>query len=304
MLAPNPKALKKGDQVNIVSTARKIEVHFVNKAIEILEGFGMVVVTGENILSASDQFAGTDTERIADLNAAICDPKCRAIICARGGYGTVRLLDNLDLAELKRDPKWIVGFSDVTALLNHVFNQTGIHGIHGTMPINYETVRVESLSSLKACLFGDHIDYKITSLNQHLNISGTAEGRMVGGNLSVIYSLLGSNSALTGIDQILFIEDLDEYLYHIDRMMMALKRSGLLTNIKGLVVGGMSGMHDNAIPFGKSAVEIIASHVADLNIPVCFGFESGHLDQNLAWIHGKKIRLTVNNGQPVSLIYL
>ncbi len=288
--------------MNIISTARKVEQSFISNSIEVLKGFGLEVVTGKNLFSESNQFAGSDAQRISDLNDAIANPKCRAIICARGGYGTVRLLDQMDLVGLQKDPKWIVGYSDVTALLNHVFTNTGIAGIHGTMPVNYASNKSQSLSTLKACLFGEEIEYN-TDWND-LNIPGSAEGHLIGGNLSVIYSLLGSNSALTGNDEILFLEDLDEYLYHIDRMMMALKRSGLLGRIKGLVVGGMSDMHDNDIPFGKTANEIIASHTSDLNIPVCFGFESGHTDQNLAWIHGKKIRLAVKNDQPVSLTYL
>lgn len=288
--------------MNIISTARKVESGFIDQAIDVLEGLGLVVVKGQNLFSEADQFAGTDAERSADLNAAIADPKCRAILCARGGYGSVRLLDQLDLDGLKQDPKWIVGYSDITALLNHVFNESGICGIHGTMPVNYAENTPASLETLKACLFGEPIQYN--SAWHELNNSGEAEGHLVGGNLSVIYSLLGSNSALNGKDQILFLEDLDEYLYHIDRILMALKRSGLLANIKGLVVGGMTDMHDNAIPFGKTAEEIILSHTSDLNIPICFGFESGHQNQNLAWIHGKKIRLTVNNGQPVSIVYM
>lgn len=295
----HPKALKKGATVHIVSTARKVGEAFITFATKTLTERGFQVKLGKNLFAANDQFAGTDEQRASDVNDAIADPNCRAILCARGGYGSVRTLELIDWNALENDPKWIVGYSDVTALLNHAFTEKNIAGIHGTMTINYKENTANALESLWKALEGKE---QFTSMHSHeLNIAGEAEGNLVGGNLSVMYSLLGSNSALKGKGQILFIEDLDEYLYHIDRMMMALKRSGLLSRLNGILVGSMTDMHDNPVPFRLTAYEIIHSHVKDLGIPVCFGFSSGHIDNNLAWVHGKKIRLTVKNDQPISL---
>lgn len=295
----HPKALKKGDTVHIVSTARKVDQGFISHASQILSARGFHVKLGKNLFAVCDQFAGTDEQRASDVNDAIADSNCRAILCARGGYGSVRIIELIDWNALQNNPKWIVGYSDVTALLNHAFVEKNIAGIHGTMTINYEENTPEALESLWKALEGEQ---QTTSIESHkLNIAGEAEGNLVGGNLSVIYSLLGSNSALNGKGQILFLEDLDEYLYHIDRIMMALKRSGLLSELSGILVGSMTDMHDNPVPFRLTAYEIVHSHVKDLRIPVCFGFSSGHIDNNLAWIHGKKIRLTVKNDQPISL---
>ncbi len=291
-----PSNLSPGDEIHIISTARFVEIAFIQNAIETLENQGFKVVTGKNLFEQDHQFAGTDAGRLADLNAAIRNPKCRAILCARGGYGTARIIDGMDLLSLKSDPKWIVGYSDITALHNHVYTQIGLESIHGTMPVNFSTNSFESIDSLTFILSGKEVSYKFP---QHqFNRSGEGVGEMVGGNLSVIYSLLGSTSSLNTDGKILFLEDLDEYLYHVDRMMLAMDRSGKLKNLAGLIIGGMSDMNDNTVPFGKSAEEIISERVAEYRFPVVFGFPAGHLPDNRAWIHGKKRRLIVQNDQP------
>ncbi len=296
MKSLKPRALKQGDLVQIISTARKVDRDFIDHAVEVLQSWGLRVELGENLWAVDNQFAGNDQERASDLNSAIRNKDCRAIFCARGGYGTARLLESLDYKSLQDEPKWIVGYSDVTALHNAVFNTVGLVSLHATMPVNFSTNTPEALDTMKRLLFGESVEYRF---DEHpFNRAGIAEGQLVGGNLSVIYSQLGSNSALDGNDQILFLEDLDEYLYHIDRMMLALKRSGMLAKLQGVVIGSMSEMNDNTVPFGKDAYEIIDSHVRDLGVPVAFGFPSGHIDDNRAWVHGKKIRLTVNDGQP------
>lgn len=297
-----PNKLSKGDLIQIIAPARAIAPQYIDHASTVLSSMGFEVSLGKNLFGSSDQFSGTDAQRLEDLNSAIQHPHCKAIICARGGYGSVRIIDKIDLHSLKRHPKWIVGYSDMTAILNHVYTQTGIAGIHGTMPINFSTNTKESIDTLWGALTGNESNYEFSSHN--LNREGSAEGRMIGGNLSMLYSLLGSKTQLQTAGTILFLEDLDEYLYHIDRMMMALDRAGMLHNLAGLIVGGMTQMNDNDIGFGKTAEEIIKDRVSSYTFPVCFGFPAGHISDNRAWIHGKKIRLTVLNDQPSRVIPL
>lgn len=301
MAAISPKSLQKGDSIHIVSTARFVEKETIDFAIKTLSEFGFKVETGKNLFARQNQFAGSDDDRISDVNDAIRNPSCRAILCARGGYGSARILDKIDIESLKKDPKWVAGYSDVTAILNHIFMNADMEGLHSTMPINFKTNSPESLRSLIDALSGKPLAYEAP---QHeFNRSGSAEGEMIGGNLSMIYSMQGSNSQLKTDGKILFLEDLDEYLYHIDRMMVALKRAGMLQNLAGIIIGGMNDMNDNTIPFGKNAEEIISEHISEYNFPVCYNFPSGHIDNNLTWIHGKKIRLTVKNDQPSEILF-
>jgi muramoyltetrapeptide carboxypeptidase len=286
-----PNYLKKGDTVAIVSTARKISSDQIIAAIKLLEKWGLNVVIGNTIGLEENQFAGNDEARINDFQQMLNNPKVKAIWCARGGYGTVRLIDQLYFAEFKKHPKWIIGYSDITVLHSHIHN-LGIATLHATMPINIEKNSKESLETLKKSLFGKNLTYEISA--DEKNKSGNATGELVGGNLSVLYSMLGSKSSIKTDGKILFIEDLDEYLYHIDRMLMNLKRNGYFSNLKGLIVGGMTDMHDNEIPFGKTAEEIILDCVAEYDFPVVFNFPAGHLDDNRALILGRTVELNVN----------
>ena len=291
-----PSSLTPDDEIHIISTARFVDKDFIDFTIATLEYRGFHVVLGSNLYERDHQFAGSDAERLSDLNEAIRNPNCRAILCARGGYGTARIIDEMDLLSLKSDPKWIIGYSDITALHNHIYTQIGLESIHGTMPVNFSTNSFESVDTLNSILLGKEVTYEFPK--HQLNRSGIAEGEIIGGNLSVIYSLLGSPSSIETEGKILFLEDLDEYLYHIDRMMLALDRSGKLENLAGLILGGLTDMNDNSVPFGKTAEEIISERVSAYNFPVAFGFPSGHLPDNRAWIHGKKRRLIVQNDQP------
>ena len=230
-------------------------------------------------------------QRSADLQQMIDNPDIKAIICARGGYGTVRILDLIDFSDLKANPKWIAGYSDVTALHSTLHN-LNITSLHSTMPINFSDNTKNSLESLKQTLFGNLISYNFP--RHELNRIGHTKGKVVGGNLSVIYSLLGSNTDINTDGKILFLEDLDEYLYHIDRMMMNLKRNGKLSKLAGLIIGGMSDMNDNTIPFGKSAMEIIAESVSEYDYPVAFNFPAGHIDNNNTIILGQNANLTID----------
>lgn len=286
-----PSALQKGDQIGIISTARKISKKELKFAKNTLEYWGLKVVFGNNLFQEYNQFAGSDLQRSADLQQMIDNPDIKAIICARGGYGTVRILDLIDFSDLKANPKWIAGYSDVTALHSTLHN-LNITSLHSTMPINFSDNTKTSLESLKQTLFGNLISYNFP--RHKLNRIGHTKGKVVGGNLSIIYSLLGSNTDINTDGKILFLEDLDEYLYHVDRMMMNLKRNGKLSKLAGLIVGGMSNMNDNTIPFGKSAIEIIAESVSEYDYPVAFNFPAGHIDNNNTIILGQNANLTID----------
>jgi muramoyltetrapeptide carboxypeptidase len=289
-----PPYLKKGDTVAIVATARKISREDVLPAKELLELWGLNVVLGNNLFAEYHQFAGTDTQRLDDFQKAINAPEVKAVLCARGGYGTNRIIDNIDFSQFTKQPKWIAGYSDVTVLHNHIQSALGIATIHSTMPINFpkDLLANEATETLRKALFG--IDYQVHSNNHPLNRQGIAEGILTGGNLSIIYSLTGTSSQIVTKGKILILEDLDEYLYHVDRMMANLKRSGLLHGLKGLIVGGMTQMKDNATAFGKSAEEIILESVKEFDFPISFGFPVGHWEQNQALVFGQLARLEVN----------
>jgi len=286
-----PAYLKKGDLVGIVSTARKIKSEDIIPAVHVLESWDLRVEIGNTIGLEHDQFAGKDEERAADLQKMLDDKEIKAIICARGGYGTVRIIDRLDFTKFRMQPKWLIGYSDVTVLHSHIHNDFEIPTIHATMPINFPKNTTSSLTELKQILFGDNITYALKG--NPLNRSGKANGTIVGGNLSVLYSLLGSSSDIDTRGKILFIEDVDEYLYHIDRMIMNLKRNKKLENLKGLIVGQFSQMNDNEVPYGKTAEEIISEAIQEYDYPVCFGFPAGHEKENLPIILGLEASIKV-----------
>ena len=251
------------------------------------------MVLGNNLFEEDHQFAGSLAQRLSDFQQALDDNSVKAILCARGGYGTVQLIDEIEFSNFKEHPKWIIGYSDVTVLHNHINQNYQVQTLHATMPINFQTTEKESLISLKAALFGEDFLYEFA--NTSMNRAGNARGILVGGNLSILYSLTGTLSQIDTAGKILFIEDLDEYLYHVDRMIMNLKRAGMLDNLSGLIVGGMSNMNDNTIPYGKTAEEIIAEHVAIYNYPVCFNFDAGHTNTNLALVMGREATLNVGS---------
>jgi muramoyltetrapeptide carboxypeptidase len=289
-LMTTPPILQKGDTIAIVSTARKNIDDNLKPAIDLLHSWGLEVVIGSTIGLDNNQLAGTDEQRAADFQKQLDNPNIKAIWCVKGGYGTVRMIDLLDFTKFKQHPKWIVGFSDITVLHNHL-NTMGFKSIHGVMPITVPRATPEAIESLRLSLFGEKLNYSIAS--DPMNRTGSASGELVGGNLSILYSLLGSNSAIDCKDKILFIEDLDEYLYHIDRMMMNLKRNGCLESIKGIIVGSMTKMKDNDIPWGKNAVEIIEDVTKKYNIPIIYNFPAGHIRDNRALVLGDIIHIEV-----------
>lgn len=290
MNAPLP--LKKGDTIGIAAFARKVSRDEIRFAITTFESWGLKVKLSENLFGECNQFSGTDEQRSSDINQFINDDQVKAIISARGGYGCLRIVDSIDWRRIKSSPKWIIGYSDVTVFSCHLLQKYSTQSIHATMPINFQK-NEDALETLRKTLFGEETKYEAAA--HELNRNGNCEGVLCGGNLSLLYALQGSESDIDTKGKILFIEDLDEYLYHIDRMILSLKRSGKLNHLKGLIVGGMTDIKDNTIPFGKTAEEIIFDAVKEFNYPVVFNFPAGHIDRNLALIIGGNYHLESSN---------
>jgi len=289
-----PENLSMGDTIGIISTARKISKEEISFAKKIINDAGYKFILGKNLFGHYHQFSGTAEERAEDLNDMFADKKVKAILCARGGYGTVQLLPLLNQQQIKENPKWLIGYSDVTVLHSYLHQQFQMQTLHATMPINFASYTSTDLpiTSMFDILKGKSLSYKISATK--FNKEGKAEGVLVGGNLSILFSLRGTLADIDTDGKILFIEDLDEYLYHIDRMMMNLKIGGKLKNLKALIVGGMSDMNDNVIPFGKTAKEIIYDAVKTYNYPLIFDFPAGHIHNNWALPFGKKVKIKVD----------
>ena len=286
-----PQNLQKGDTIAIVATARKNITDNLKPALALAKSWGLEVVLGATIGLDDNQLAGTDEQRAADFQSMMDNPNIKAIWCVRGGYGTARMVELVDFSRFKTNPKWIVGFSDVTVLHSHL-NTLGIASIHGIMPVNVEKASAEVEETLRKALFGETLSYSVACENE--NKLGVAEGELVGGNLSILYSMMGSESQVNCRGKILFIEDLDEYLYHIDRMMYNLKRNGYFENVKGIIVGSMADMHDNEIPFGQNEVQIITEIAKENRIPIAFQFPAGHQKDNRTLILGQQVAFEVN----------
>lgn len=287
-----PTKIQKGDTVGILALASKVDFEVLRPAIELMENvWGLKVVLGESLTSEYHQFAGTDTVRANDFQMMLDDPEIKAIFSARGGYGSSRFLDSIDFTVFQKQPKWVVGFSDITAVHCHI-HILSIESLHATMPKLFLQKDGEaSLESLRKILFGEEINYKIEP--HKLNRLGAANGQIIGGNLAMLIHVIGSKSDINYDGKILFLEDISEYLYNIDRMMIQLKRSGKLQNLAGLIVGSFSDCRDNDVPFGKTANEIIQEAVADYDFPVCYGFPVGHEVNNWAMPCGREMSLLV-----------
>lgn len=269
-------------KIALVAPARKITPDEIAFAVDYIKNRGFEVVYDERLFLSYNQFAGSDEERAAVFQQYLDDPDIDAIMCVRGGYGTIRIIDKLNFDKFLQRPKWIVGYSDIT-VLHAKLQSIGVESLHATMPINFQDNTQRAIDSLFDALTGKKIDYDLKNIPVDMDL----DAEVVGGNISVLYSLLGSDIFPDTDGKILFIEDLDEYLYHIDRMMMAFKRAGKLDKIKGLVIGRMTKMHDNAVPFGMTAEEIISESVKEKNVAVVFDFPAGHVDDNMALVLGK-----------------
>jgi muramoyltetrapeptide carboxypeptidase len=288
-----PDYLKKGDRIRIVSPAGKVEKEKISAGVKLFEQAGFEVVWGDHVFDHHFQFAASDASRLHDLQQALDDPECKAIVCARGGYGAIRLVNQLDFSAFRRQPKWLVGFSDITVLHARI-QHAGFCSIHGAMPGFYlrDKLPTESFNELLKALKGETGLLEVAA--HEFNRPGKVSAKLVGGNLSIVYSLMGTRLEPELAGNILFIEDLGEYLYHLDRIMHSLKLSGKLKKLKGLLVGGFTEMKDNDAPFGQSALEIIRDAVKAYDFPVCFDFPAGHIDRNLPLVFGARYQLKVN----------
>jgi muramoyltetrapeptide carboxypeptidase len=289
---PNP--LKNGDTVGLLALACKVDFEILKLAIELMENdWGLNVILGESLTSEYHQFAGNDAVRANDFQLMLDNPEIKAIFSARGGYGSSRLLDSIDFSAFQQSPKWVIGFSDITAVHCHI-HTLNIESLHATMPkLFLQEGGEESLESLRKILFGEPLSYQV--LPNEMNRLGVGEGQLIGGNLALLVHLIGSQSDVNYGNKILFLEDVNEYLYNIDRMMIQLKRSGKLQNLAGLIVGSFSDCLDNEVPFGKTANEIIQEAVSGYNFPICYNFPVGHEPQNWAMPCGREVILKVEN---------
>lgn len=289
-MRPNP--IQKGDTVGLIALACKVNFEILKPAIALMENsWGLKVILGKSLTSEYHQFAGNDTLRANDFQMMLDNPEIKAIFSARGGYGSSRLLDSIDFTAFQKQPKWVVGFSDITAVHCHI-HTLNIESLHATMPkIFLQIGGEESLESLRKILFGETLNY-IIEPNQ-MNRLGAANGQLIGGNLAILSHIIGTKSEVNYDRKILFLEDVNEYLYNIDRMMIQFKRSGKLQNLSGLIVGSFSDCQDNDVPFGKTANEIINEAVADYDFPVCYGFPVGHEVDNWAMPCGRRLSLLV-----------
>ena len=293
-----PPPLRPGQRVALVGTARKTTAAELAPALATLAAWGLEAVLGETINAEAHQFAGPDDLRRRDFQRQLDDPTIAAILCVRGGYGTARFVDDLDFTAFAQHPKWVVGFSDITVLHCHLLRR-GWASLHGVMPFVFrQPGGAMALETLRAALFGEAAA-PLLAPPHPLNRPGTATGALVGGNLSLLHTLTGTASQASFAGRILFLEDLDEYRYHLDRMLLHLHRSGQLAGVAGLAVGHFSAMRDNAVPFGAEAYEIIAHYAESYDFPVGYGFAIGHEAANAAVVVGQAMRLQVqeNGGE-------
>ena len=290
--------LKQGSKIAIAAPARMVTPDEMQFAINWLKEKGFVPVCDDRLYVQHYIFAGDDDFRASVFQEYLDNEDIEAIWLARGGYGSIRIIDKLDFSRFLQHPKWIIGFSDGT-VLHGKLNRLGVPSLHASMPFYFENKTPEAKHALFDALLGNPLRYEFPS--HTLNKNGIMEGKIVGGNLSVLYGMIGSNTFPVLDGKILFIEEVDEYIYHIDRMMHALKRAGILSNLKGLVIGGLTQIHDNSHPFGMTAEEVIAEAVAEYDYPVCFGFPAGHFDDNRPVFFGQESRIELTEESSVFL---
>lgn len=289
--------LSKGQTIGIVAPARKVDHEKLREGIQIIESWGLKVEPGKYCFEKDNSYlAAADADRLSDFHHMLDSPSIDAIFCARGGYGTTRILDQLDLSEFIKNPKWILGFSDITAL--HLrLHQLGVPSIHGCMPAQFSNPGYAvSVERLRQLLFSDQPIEVLADAN-HYNRSGVASGIIIGGNLSLVVDALGTSTEPDTAGKILVLEEIDEQLYKIDRMFTQLKRAGKLSQLAGLVIGHMTDLKDTELPFGQTIEELILDKVSEFNYPVGFDFPIGHESPNLPWRHSSSSRLVVTSEQ-------
>lgn len=287
-----PPYLQPGDEVAILSPASFPPTENWKQGVEVLENWGLRVRMAPNYLSRHFGLGGTDAERLSDLQQMLDDPSIKAIFPIRGGYGSSRLLDSLDFSGFKANPKWIVGFSDITALLCEV-DRLGFASIHGPMPHNFCQKGGEAaLQNLHSLLFEGSTS--VSAPSHPLNRLGEASAEIIGGNLSLLCHLIGSPTFASTAGKILFLEEIGERLYHVDRMLLQLKRAGLFQNLAGLIVGGFTDCNEASLTIGKTAFELVAEHTSGTSYPIAFDFPAGHIPNNQPLVFGVKTKLLVN----------
>jgi muramoyltetrapeptide carboxypeptidase len=296
MKLTTPPYLKKGDTIAIVAPAGilKNREQVIDDAKKLVESWGLKVVLGKHVFTQANHFAGIDEQRCQDFQEALDNPTIKAIWSARGGYGSVRILDKLDFTRFKKHPKWIIGYSDITAFHNHVHN-LGVETLHAMMGTSMQDKPediVETIETFKKALFGEQLSYTIKS--SKFNRRGTVEGILVGGNIAILSSMLGSVSQINTDGKILFIEEIGEYKYAIDRMLQSLKRAGYFSKVKGIIVGDMTKIRKNTTPWGTSIEQLILDIVPE-DIPVLFGFPAGHEPDNRALLMGREVKLVIGD---------
>ena len=295
-----PPTLNPGDLIYITAPAKITDPKTVFFAKEYLEKKGFKVLVSAHCFGSHNYFSGTDEERMLDLQFGIDHPDVRAILCARGGYGSIRLADRINWANMLREPKWLIGFSDIT-VFHHRLNSLGVQSIHGSMPINFEKNTDEALKTLLGTITGNFTP--LVEAPHKSNKAGIAIGNLIGGNLSIVYSMLGTTDQYDFEDAILFLEDVGEHYYQVERMIFALGKAGVFEKIKGLIIGGMTELEDTDPPLGRSIEEIILEQLRFSNMPVIFNFPAGHIEDNRAIVFGKKVQLTVGEAE-VKINYL
>ncbi|UAY52566.1 S66 peptidase family protein [Ferruginibacter albus] len=286
-----PPYLKKGDTIGIACPAGYMEAAKAQACIETLQQWGFQVMVGKTLGSNSDNyFSGTDEERLDELQAMLDDESIKAILCGRGGYGVSRIIDKIDFKKFKRNPKWIIGFSDITVLHAHLNSKLKVASLHGPMAGAFND-KNEFVLSLQKALAGKKTNYHCAV--HSFDRQGNATGELVGGNLALLVHLIGTASDVNTKNKLLFIEDIGEYTYNVDRMFHQLKRSGKLQNLAGLIIGGFTDMKDTVRPFGKTVYEVINDIVQEYTYPICFGFPVSHEKENYALKVGGKYELKV-----------
>nr|WP_219921440.1 LD-carboxypeptidase [Rufibacter sp. XAAS-G3-1] len=295
-----PPALQKGDAVGIVCLARKVSLEDIQDGVRLLETWGLRVVLGKSVGAEDGYLGGADELRRSDFQQMLDNPEIKAVFSARGGYGTTRILDQIDFSGFQKSPKWVIGFSDITAMLCHL-HTLGLESVHGTMPLLMGKPETgEADESLRRILFREPLSYA-TPANP-LNVLGAATGQLVGGNLILLDTITGTASEVEYTGKILFLEDVGEHYYNIDRVLVHLRRLGKLEKLAGLVVGQFSDMKDTAVPFGRDVPQIILEHCGGYGYPICFDFPVGHVERNLALVVGREAMLQVT-AESVSLHY-
>jgi muramoyltetrapeptide carboxypeptidase len=291
-----PPYLQKGDTIGIVCPAGFMPVEKMQTCIETLDSWGYTVQLGNTTHSNSENyFSGTDGERLDDLQQMLDDGNIKAILCARGGYGVSRIIDSINFKNFRKNPKWIIGFSDITVLHSYLFSRYKIASLHAPMAAAFNDAELNDpyIQSFKKTIEGEPANYECAP--HHFNKQGKISGQLIGGNLSLLAHLTGSYPDLKTKNKILFLEDVGEYLYNVDRMFLHLKRAGKLDKLAGLIIGGFTDSKDTERPFGKDVYEIIYDHVKEYNYPVCFGFPVSHEKENYALKIGVKHQLDITN---------